>query len=497
MPTRIDDLFFMKPIDETQIRGRELHRRWLILVYATVLSVSLTSTACRKTEFRQKPAISTKTIWKTSVPETCLSSPMVSDLNGDGVEDILVGHGLEGQRGGLTAVDGKTGEHLWTTKTHDEVYSTTPLVDLTGDGVIDPLVGGRKYHNDIIALDGTNGNTIWSMKEINKETKFPKTNCNSPVRIDDRDKDGVDELLVVQSGGQDKTRPPALIHLVSGKTGKILWTKSLPDKLESYSVPSVVKKGGRIDSVIVTSGGETLPGHVFRLDFPSLEERWRFRPALKGVIGSPIVHRFEGMQRDDVIVSSFNGKTYRLHGETGAMLWEEGGEGYETYVSPALGRFNEDAGADVVAIVSYGTWPVYTTESLIKWIDGKTGKVIHEEKVGIFTASSPLVAELTGDDFDEVIVLSNPIKEQRYDTSMSNLVIFDGRTKERLVEHSYYGLVAGTPHLSDIDKDGVLDLIHTRWGVVQRTEISTSANPKLIWNQLRGPNGDGVLVEAE
>ena len=80
---------------------------------------------------------------------------------------------------------------------------------------------------------------------------------------------------------------------------------------------------------------------------------------------------------------------------------------------------------------------------------------------------------------------------------MSNLVIFDGRTKERLVEHSYYGLVAGTPHLSDIDKDGVLDLIHTRWGVVQRTEISTSANPKLIWNQLRGPNGDGVLVEAE
>jgi hypothetical protein len=417
---------------------------------------------------------------------------MVTDLNGDGIGDILVGHGLQGERGGLTALDGRTGDPLWSFATPDEVFATTPLLDLNGDGVDDPVVGGRTLNRGITALDGRTGSKIWSLDEANPGTDFPETNFNTPVRLPDQDGDQVDDLLVGQSGGQDETRPPARYHLVSGKSGRVLWTKQLPDRFESYAVPSVILENGKVESLIVGSGGETLPGHLFRLEFPSMNERWRFALEGKGLIGSPVVHRFEGTGRKDVVLTAFNGRTYRINGDTGDLVWEEGEEGYETYVSPALAQLHDKPGLDVVTLVSRGTWPIYETESLMKWIDGETGELIHEEKVGIFTSSSPLVADLTGDGIDEVVILSNPVKTRRYDTSWSNVIIFDGRTRERLAEKTYDGLAAATPHLSDLDGDGTLDLIHCRWGVVQRTKVHAAAGARLRWNQFRGPERTGV-----
>ncbi len=163
-----------------------------------------------------------RTVWRSSVPETGLSSPMVTDLNSDGISDVIVGHGIEGKRGGLTAVDGRTGSLLWSCQMADEVFTTTPLLDLNGDGVNDPVVGGRTLNLGLTALDGRNGARLWFLGDANPGENFPNTNFNTPVRLPDQDGDGIDDLLVGQSGGQDDTRPPARYHLVSGKTGQLL-----------------------------------------------------------------------------------------------------------------------------------------------------------------------------------------------------------------------------------------------------------------------------------
>ena len=193
---------------------------------------------------------------------------MVSDLDGDGVGDVIIGRGVEDTRGALTALDGKTGEVLWNVATRDEVYSTTCLVDLNGDGIVDPLYGGRPFNNGLIAVDGSSGKKLWSLKLRNPSADFPMTNFNTPLVIPDQDGDGVDELLVTQSGGQDATRPPARLRLISGRTGRLLWTKRLPDNGESYSVPGILREGGKIVGLFATSGGEQVAGHLFSLSFP-------------------------------------------------------------------------------------------------------------------------------------------------------------------------------------------------------------------------------------
>ena len=148
----------------------------------------------------------------------------------------------------------------------------------------------------------------------------------------------------------------------------------------------------------------------------------------------------------------------------------------------------------MVTVVSFGTWPVYKTKAVIKWLDGNDGAVIHRDSVGVFASSSPVVAELTGDDRDEVISVFNLSMHRERDKATSQLVIFDGGDeKERLVEMTFQGFSAATPHLSDIDGNGKLDLIHIHWGIVQRTELDAVEEPTLIWNQFRGPNRDGVL----
>lgn len=170
-----------------------------------MIVVALLVTACRD-GVESEPLLDIDTVWKTEVPETGISSPMIADLNGDGVGDVLVGHGLEGERGGLTAIDGKTGTVLWVSEVPDEVFTTTPLVDLNGDGVVDPLVGGRTLIGGITALNGRNGETLWALPEVNRDSDFPQTNFNSPVRLPDQDDDGVPDFLVTQSGGQEGLR---------------------------------------------------------------------------------------------------------------------------------------------------------------------------------------------------------------------------------------------------------------------------------------------------
>ena len=87
-----------------------------------------------------------------------LASPAVSDINGDGVLDVVAGS----MDSNIYAIDGKTGRLHWMWRSDGPVISSPLTLDLTGDGVSDIIIGsddGRAY-----ALNGT-GNKIWSAPE--------------------------------------------------------------------------------------------------------------------------------------------------------------------------------------------------------------------------------------------------------------------------------------------------------------------------------------------
>ena len=86
------------------------------------------------------------------------SSPRATDLNKDGVLDIVMGTGLNEYQQtefGIIAVDGETGELLWKQVAPDQVYGSATFYDVNGDGVDDVFIGGRSPH--FKALDGKTG----------------------------------------------------------------------------------------------------------------------------------------------------------------------------------------------------------------------------------------------------------------------------------------------------------------------------------------------------
>ena len=85
--------------------------------------------------------------WSKILPKvSTFSSPRVTDLNHDGVGDIILGVGrLEFMAcdSAILALDGKTGEMLWKNAAADQIFGSATLLDLNKDGVQDVIIGGR------------------------------------------------------------------------------------------------------------------------------------------------------------------------------------------------------------------------------------------------------------------------------------------------------------------------------------------------------------------
>ena len=82
------------------------------------------------------------------------SSPRVTDLTGDGVGDVIFGAGREEFQAcdsAVIAVDGQNGKMLWHVRAKDQIFGSPMLKDLTGDGVDDVIINGRSA--EFMAID--------------------------------------------------------------------------------------------------------------------------------------------------------------------------------------------------------------------------------------------------------------------------------------------------------------------------------------------------------
>src|SRR5690606_32181621 len=231
----------------------------------TLLILILAACSTKKTELA----------WEKNFPVIgSQSSPMATDLNGDGVLDIVIGAGkneYQYSKQGVLAINGVNGDLLWDQESHDQVYASATFCDVTGAGVKDVFIGGRSPH--LRALDGSNGEVIWAYEyqyENDPVLKNARFNFQNSVMVPDQNNDGIDDLLIV-NGGNSKAPPnneedryPGVLMVFDSKTGNILAADTMPDGKESYMAPLYFQQQGSDDHTIVFgSGGETIDGKLY------------------------------------------------------------------------------------------------------------------------------------------------------------------------------------------------------------------------------------------
>ena len=159
-------------------------------------------------------------------------------------------------------------------------------------------------------------------------------------------------------------------------------------------------------------------------------------------------------------MTHMNGNLTLMDAESGKIHWSKSFDGYECYVTPSLGYFNDDVVPDVFTILAEGAFPAYTSFKLIA-LDGSTGEIIFEEQNGFNQFSPAVCADLNGDKFDEFIYIHNTLIDQETFLTVGQLRIVDVKNgRSYFIGDPVKGVsMASSPALVDINADGKYEIV--------------------------------------
>ncbi|MGI8635236.1 MAG: PQQ-binding-like beta-propeller repeat protein, partial [Segetibacter sp.] len=364
-------------------------------------------------------------IWNKSFPVIgSQSSPRTTDLNKDGILDIIMGAGKnEFQQSdmGILAFDGKSGELLWKQEARDQVFGSATFCDVTGDGVKDIFIGGRSPQ--LKAINGKSGALLWEYKKekYSNDTimQYARYNFNNSVLVPDQNNDGLEDLLTINGGNAlaapytKHDRFPAVLMLLDSKTGSVIAADTMPDGKESYMTPLCFSQPGSKELFIVFgTGGETIDGNLYLSTVSQLRSK---KLSMAKVIAAEKGHGFiapatiADITNDgylDIIAISHGSKAVAIDGKDQRVLWTKSFPGTECSNSFAVGYFTDDNIPDLFTFVSKGQWP-NSTGTIQVLLNGKNGNVDYLDSMGCTGFSCPVVYDLNNDGRDEAIISIN------------------------------------------------------------------------------------------
>ncbi|WP_341227954.1 PQQ-binding-like beta-propeller repeat protein [uncultured Arcticibacterium sp.] len=418
--------------------------------------------------------------WTTVLPTVgTFSSPRVSDLNGDGVKDIILGAGrleFEACDSAMIALDGTNGDILWKVPAIDQIFVSAALLDINLDGVDDVFLGGRS--SELKAINGKTGDVFWSFDTLKYSENGAKRwfNFYNPQFIHDVDQDGIQDILIANGGDimvepHDPNRAAGRLCIISSKTGVLLADATMPDEHEIYMSAAVDMdlENPLASRVIFGTGGETTPGNLFvgTLDMVlkgDLSASQKLANGFeKGFISPPAWVDINEDGIRDIVSSSVDGRLLAFDGKTNKDLWQMRLPNTEAYSSMAIGMFNEDEIPDFFVSYAQGVWPdlSWTRQAMV---NGLNGEIEYLDSLGYYQTSSPVVVDLTGDGIDEVVL---SVGYQVLD-SLNRMSFYSTLYAIEFIQENVLPMVDGlpghneasTPWLGDLDGDGLLDIVY-------------------------------------
>lgn len=406
------------------------------------------------------------------------SSPRLTDLNGDGIPDIVMGAGgREDHRSdsAVIAVDGATGTLLWAFPGLNQYVGSAIFQDVDGDGVDDVFIGGRWAQ--FSAISGRDGKLIWTFHPKRSSPSGSDSGWyvfTTPQFVPDQDGDGFRDILVSNGGNalaapEEENRPAGRLLVLSSTSGKILANMTVPDGREIY-MSVITAESGRADDPLVYfgTGGETIGGSFYRISLSSIMANdtagavLLARSEKKGFIASPVLADLNSDGRDDIVINQVNGTMLAIDGASDSLLWKIELPGTEAYTVPAVGDFNGDSVPDLFCNFAIGTFPKLE-RSVRFMVNGKDGSIEYRDTIQAFQYASAVAADLNADGICEVVINQSAVERRRFeDYYYSVLQVFDFRNSKVYAIGDTLPATnfASTPWIGDIDDDNELDVIY-------------------------------------
>ncbi|XP_001604173.1 uncharacterized protein LOC100120537 isoform X1 [Nasonia vitripennis] len=339
--------------------------------------------------------------WTRTLPKLTSEAPLRSnDVNGDNIEDIIVGFstGLDKAEspeyvcalyfdqsapclGGVMALDGKSGETLWTHWTAHAIFSVDCGLDLTGDKVKDCIIAGRG--GILHAINGQDGNILWELpyRDLSMLTQQRFYDIYDARYIADVDDDGVGDIVAShtwQAGGSQSE-----VLLVSGKNGNKINSMDFPGKEQLFVAPQIIVHPDGETYFVLTSSDQEKNGGLFIIPHSKLLKgefklQELYHGAGKGVSLPPLIIDVNSDGTEDIIVAMTNATIMAIDGLTFKEIWNFTIANSEVISIPVPGYYNDDKIPDFMVKHQIGPgFPVYYYTSATI-LDGKTGKPLLE-----------------------------------------------------------------------------------------------------------------------
>ncbi|MFC2102946.1 choice-of-anchor D domain-containing protein [Bacteroidota bacterium] len=388
-------------------------------------------------------------LWQGEIPDnpgttynnyTPRSIKKIQDLNGDGIEDLMVSTenywtiAYNGNSSGWDDILWKFSTHFGSINTGsvDWVQGLQIASDLNGDQFDDVVIGTGGGNEFVYALDGITGEIIWKFGDS------VNTGNGDIMGLDvkrDRTGDGIPEVLVAASGNEYNGEGRFSVYMLNGATGEVEWqiNQSAQQKLK-YMVTST-DYGGAVGSRV---GSDY---EVFGFD-PLGTINWTYNPPNTPWTVREIMN-IGGGPSSDVIVGDIGGNVIALSGDTGSEIWTQflGNVFIEdAIIVPDM----NDSGFDDILVSGIS--------SSVYLLEGSSGDYIWDANTGGNILGKGVVADMDGDGLPELGT-----------ASLNNLVhIWNGRSGDPVWNYSFGGGSSSfaAEHITgmdDIDNSNIFD----------------------------------------
>ncbi len=289
--------------------------------------------------------------WSYTITDIYDSSPKailkIDDVTGDGVGDVIIGSEDDKIRCFNGNSDG-TGDVIWETKIYaGSVYSQnslTTISDIDGDGYEDIIVGTAWGDRSIIALSGYSGKQLW--KHQTNEYGDGGWVYQVDARYD-YNGDGFPDVLAA-TGNDGNGTGPKRVYCLEGRTGVSIWERPLGGPVFSVIGIEDFTGDGLPDVIAGASNSSETQGYVYGINGSNGDQKWQFVTQGSSVWALAQLDDVDSSGTKDFMLGDFNGQYYIVDPASLLIIYTSGIGNYLILRFEVLDDVNQDGFKDVL-----------------------------------------------------------------------------------------------------------------------------------------------------